>query len=51
MERKVAAVSEYRSQGRKRYVSEESIFSLGRIRGVQIDTEFAELFEVVRWIL
>ena len=51
MERKVAAVSEYRSQGRKSYVSEESIFSLGRTRGVQIDTEFAELFEVVRWIL
>ena len=51
MERKVAAVSKYRSQGRKSYVSKESIYSLGRTRGVQIDTEFAELFEVVRLIL
>ena len=43
----------YHSQieGKKRgYFSENFIFGLARVRGVQCNSEYAEAFEVVRWI-
>jgi LmbE family N-acetylglucosaminyl deacetylase len=51
LERKIEALSAYGSQKMRGYMSEEYIFSLARTRGVQIGREFAECFEVVRWIL
>lgn len=51
LEKKVYALSAYSSQKMRGYMSEEYIFSLARTRGVQIGREFAECFEVVRWIL
>jgi LmbE family N-acetylglucosaminyl deacetylase len=48
---KCDALKEYRSQGERDYMSEEFIFSLAKTRGVQIGTEFAESFEVVRWVM
>jgi LmbE family N-acetylglucosaminyl deacetylase len=51
IERKIEALSEYRSQAGKAYVSPEFILSLARTRGVQIGAEFAECFEVVRWVI
>lgn len=48
---KCEALKEYRSQGERDYMSEEFIFSLAKTRGVQIGTEFAESFEVVRWVM
>jgi hypothetical protein len=32
-------------------MNEEFIYSLARTRGVQIGTEYAESFEVVRWVI
>lgn len=49
--RKVEAIKEYRSQKDRDYISEEFIFSLARARGVQIGCQYAEAFEVIRWIL
>ncbi len=49
--RKIEALSEYRSQAGKDYISPEFIRSLARTRGVQIGAEFAECFEVVRWVI
>jgi N-acetylglucosamine malate deacetylase 1 len=51
VERKIEALAEYRSQAGKDYTSPEFIRSLARTRGVQIGTEFAECFEVVRWVI
>jgi hypothetical protein len=51
LERKLGALAAYGSQKMRGYMSEEYIFSLARTRGVQIGREFAECFEVVRWIL
>lgn len=51
IEKKCAALLEYRSQGVRDYMSEEFITSLARARGVQIGTEFAEAFEVIRWVI
>jgi LmbE family N-acetylglucosaminyl deacetylase len=49
--KKIAALKEYHSQGFRDYLSEDFIISLARARGVQIGAEFAESFEVVRYII
>jgi N-acetylglucosamine malate deacetylase 1 len=48
---KISALKEYKSQAHRPYASEEFIKSLARVRGVQVSTEYAECFEVLRWIL
>jgi len=48
---KCNALKEYKSQEGRAYMSEEFIYSLARTRGVQIGTQYAESFEVVRWII
>lgn len=51
IENKIAALKEYKSQGFRDYLSGEFIFSLAKIRGVQIGAEYAEAFEVIRLII
>lgn len=51
IERKILALEQYSSQFSKRYFQREFIISLARTRGVQINAEFAEAFEVIRWII
>jgi LmbE family N-acetylglucosaminyl deacetylase len=48
---KCNALKEYKSQEGRAYMSEDFIFSLAKTRGVQIGTEYAESFEVLRWII
>lgn len=48
---KADALKEYKSQGIRDYMSEDFIFSLARTRGVQIGTQYAEVFEVIRLII
>jgi LmbE family N-acetylglucosaminyl deacetylase len=49
--KKIEAVQQYKSQAHRPYANEEFIRSLARTRGVQINTHYAECFEVIRWIL
>jgi len=51
IEVKIKAINEYKSQAHRPYANEEFIRSLARTRGVQINTHYAECFEVIRWIL
>jgi LmbE family N-acetylglucosaminyl deacetylase len=51
VEKKVAAIKEYKSQEDRLYSSPDFIKSLARTRGVQIGTRFAEAYEVVRFVL
>jgi len=51
IKKKIAALHEYESQKNKPYANEEFIRSLARTRGVQIGKEYAEVFEVIRWIM
>jgi len=51
MDRKVAALKEYVSQSDKSYANETFVRSLAHTRGVSVDTEYAEAFEVVRWVI
>lgn len=48
---KITALMEYKSQAHRPYCNEEFIRSLARTRGVQINTHYAETFNVLRWIL
>lgn len=48
---KCDALKAYESQGNRDYMSDEFIFSLAKTRGVQIGAEYAESFEVVRWVM
>jgi LmbE family N-acetylglucosaminyl deacetylase len=50
IQQKVDALKQYQSQAHRNYANEEFIRSLARTRGVQINTQYAEVFEVVRCI-
>jgi len=51
LSKKWAAIEAYESQGIRAYKSKKFFEGLARVRGMQINTEFAEAFEVIRWIL
>lgn len=46
---KFKAISCYKSQQHRAYNKEDFFEGLAKIRGVQINTEFAEAFELIRW--
>ncbi len=48
---KIAAVNAYASQSFRNYKDEDFLFGLAKVRGVQVNTEYAEAFECIRWIL
>jgi LmbE family N-acetylglucosaminyl deacetylase len=48
---KINALKSYKSQKDRDYVSADFIRSLARSRGVQIGSEYAEAFEVIRWVI
>ncbi len=52
MLKKMELLSCYKSQVEKQrgYFSKEFIMGLAKTRGVQINSDFAEAFEVIRWI-
>ena len=51
VQKKIAALGHYNSQKGRLYVSENFIRSLAVTRGTQIGVNFAEVFEVVRWVI
>ncbi len=53
VDKKIDLLKKYESQIKldRAYFSEEYIRGWARMRGVQVKAEFAEAFEVVRWIL
>lgn len=48
---KLAAISCYRTQTRRQYAKPEFTIGQARVHGVQISCEYAEVFEVVRWVI
>lgn len=51
LNRKIAALNEYKTQEGKAYVDPKFIESLAVVRGTQIGMKYAETFEVIRWII
>ena len=51
MNKKNVVLSNYQAQVNllRPYFSEKFILGLGKVRGVQCNSEFAEAFEVIRW--
>jgi LmbE family N-acetylglucosaminyl deacetylase len=49
--KKLEALRKYLSQSHRPYSDEEFINGLARSRGVQINNEYAEVFEIVRWLI
>jgi LmbE family N-acetylglucosaminyl deacetylase len=47
---KLAAMAKYESQSKKTYMREEYIKSLAIMRGQQMGCEYAEAFQVIRWV-
>jgi N-acetylglucosamine malate deacetylase 1 len=48
---KIDALDAYDSQKGKNYANCEFVRGLARTRGVQIGSEYAEAFEVIRWVI
>jgi N-acetylglucosamine malate deacetylase 1 len=48
---KIDALKAYETQKHRKYLSEEFIRGLARTRGTQIEEEYAEAFEVIRWVM
>lgn len=51
IEKKIKALEEYQSQAHRFYASEKLVKGLGHYRGLQLLHEYAESFEVIRWII
>lgn len=51
IKKKIEALKCYETQKYRRYLNEEFIIGLAKTRGTQIGVEFAEAFEVVRWVM
>ena len=50
IQKKIKALSSYKTQEGKVYMSPEFIRSMAIVRGTQINATFAEAYEVIRWI-
>ena len=48
MDKKVAALSKYASQQHRRYSDSEYIRNVARTHGINVNREYAEVFEVYR---
>jgi len=51
LNKKIRALSTYKTQTGKNYMDPKFIESLATVRGVQIGSKYAESFEVIRWII
>jgi N-acetylglucosamine malate deacetylase 1 len=51
IEKKIAALKAYKSQAQRSYATGDFIMSLAKTRGVQIGADYAETFEVIRWVM
>ena len=51
LEQKTKALNAYNSQKTRHYATEDFIYSLAKTRGVQVNSEYAETFETIRWII
>lgn len=51
VQKKLESVKCYRSQTGRKYANEDFIKGLAKTRGVQSGVDYAEAFEVIRWII
>lgn len=49
--KKVEAMERYRSQSKRLYAKDKLIRGIANYRGLQVQVEYAEAFETIRWII
>ncbi len=50
IQKKINALKEYKSQAHRGYANEEFVRSLARVRGVQVNEKYAEVFDILRFV-
>jgi len=50
LDAKINAIEEYKSQNFREYKENDYFYCLAKTRGTQANTEFAEAFELIKWI-
>ncbi len=51
LSKKIESLKSYQSQSHRNYMQEDFIRSLAKVRGVQCNSEYAEAFEIYKWIV
>lgn len=51
LDAKINALKEYRTQQFRPYMDPEFLVGLARTRGLQVNADYAEAFEVIRWVM
>ncbi len=51
VDKKIESINAYKSQAKRFYASKKMVTGLSNYRGLQISKEYAEAFEVIRWII
>ena len=51
MDKKMKALECYGTQAGRHYLNKAFIYGLASVRGVQVQCEYAECFEVIRWVI
>ena len=51
LNKKVDSLKAYQSQAHRNYMQEDFIRSLAKVRGVQANAAYAEVFEIYKWIV
>jgi len=51
VEKKATAIEQYKSQSHRPYINKDFVEHLARSRGLQIGTQYAEAFEVIRLLM
>ena len=49
--KKIESLDCYKSQSNRTYAKADFVTSLARVRGTQIGIQYAEAFEVIRWVI
>jgi N-acetylglucosamine malate deacetylase 1 len=50
IDRKIELIEQYQTQKFRNYSGEDFVLSLSKLRGIQINEQYAESFELIRWI-
>lgn len=51
LNKKVESLKSYQSQSHRNYMQEDFIRSLARVRGIQTNSQYAEAYEIYKWIV
>jgi LmbE family N-acetylglucosaminyl deacetylase len=51
LSKKIEALQQYASQSHRDYFQEDYVRSIARVRGQQVGSQYAEAFQVIRWIV